>query len=119
MQQHMIQQLLQDMNNSGEGGNTNGTATRDGLRFGSNTSAGTAATVNVPGSAAGPTPPSRSNSFKAASNSDASAAAGNNRFNQKAPDVPQNLHLSEEMVQEFADSGFLVGDLDDSMGFGW
>ncbi|XP_057508803.1 probable transcriptional regulator SLK2 [Actinidia eriantha] len=120
MQQHMIQQLLQDMNNSGEGGNANGTATRDGVGFGSNASAGT---VNVPGSAAGPTPPSRSNSFKAASNSDSSAAAVNNGFNQKTPDVPQNLHLSEEMVQdiahEFADSGFLVGDLDDSMGFGW
>ncbi|PSS32400.1 Transcriptional regulator SLK2 [Actinidia chinensis var. chinensis] len=123
MQQHMIQQLLQDMNNNSGGGNANGNATRDGLGFGSNTSGGTVATVNVPGSSAGPTPPSRSNSFKAASNSDTSAAAGNNGFNQKAPNVPQNLHLSEEMVQdiahEFADSGFLVGDLDDSMGFGW
>ncbi|KAG5533758.1 hypothetical protein RHGRI_027816 [Rhododendron griersonianum] len=121
--QHMIQQLLQGMSNNNSGGaNANGIVTREGLGFGSNASAGgTAATVNAVKSSAGPTP-SRSNSFKAASNSDSSAAGGNNGFNQKTTNLPQNLHLSEEMVpdigHEFPENGFFSSDLDD-YGFNW
>lgn len=121
--QHMIQQLLQGMSNNNSGGaNANGNVTREGLGFGSNASAGgTAATVNAVKSSAGPTP-SRSNSFKAASNSDSSAAGGNNGFNQKTTNLPQNLHLSEEMVpdigHEFPENGFFSSDLDD-YGFNW
>ncbi|KAF7131974.1 hypothetical protein RHSIM_Rhsim09G0196500 [Rhododendron simsii] len=121
--QHMIQQLLQGMSNNNSGGaNANGNVTREGLGFGSNASAGgTAATVNAVKSSAGPTP-SRSNSFKAASNSDSSAAGGNNGFNQKTTNLPQNHHLSEEMVpdigHEFPENGFFSSDLDD-YGFNW
>jgi hypothetical protein len=119
--QHMIQ-LLQDMSNNSGGANANGNVTRDGLGFGSNASAGgTAATVNAVKNSVGPTP-SRSNSFKAASNSDSSAAGGNNGFNQKTTNLPQNLHLAEEMIpdigHEFPENGFFSSDLDD-YGFNW
>ncbi|XP_052184900.1 probable transcriptional regulator SLK2 isoform X2 [Diospyros lotus] len=134
MQQHMIQQLLHNMNNNTGGGtpqqsfpgkNVNGNVIRDGSGYGSNTSETTAASMIVAGSSA--MVPSRSNSFKAASNSDSAAAAtggGNNSFNLKAPpDLPQNLHLSDEMVQdiahEFTENGFFNSDLDDNMGFSW
>uniref|UniRef100_A0A5B7AIB5 Putative SEUSS-like 2 n=1 Tax=Davidia involucrata TaxID=16924 RepID=A0A5B7AIB5_DAVIN len=131
LQQHMIQQLLQDMKNNTGGGvqqqshagqNANGSVGRDGMGFGSNPSAATAASVNGPGSIMGPTP-SRSNSFKAASNIDSSAAGGNNGFNQKAPDLSQNLHLSDEMVQDiahdFTENGFFNSDLEDNMSYCW
>ncbi|KAA8539880.1 hypothetical protein F0562_026572 [Nyssa sinensis] len=131
LQQHMIQQLLQDMNNKTGGGvpqqslsgqNANGSVARDGLGYGNNNSAATAASGNGQGSVMGPTP-SRNNSFKAASHSDSSAAGGNNGFNQKESDVPQNLHLSEEMVQDiahdFTENGFFNSDLEDNMSYGW
>ncbi|XP_059667032.1 probable transcriptional regulator SLK2 [Cornus florida] len=127
LQQHMIQQLLQDMSNNNGGGmqqqshagqNANGNAGRDGLGFVSNTTAATVASVNGPGSVSGPTP-SRSNSFKATSNSDSTAAGGNNGFNQKVPDLPQNLHLSEDIghdiAHDFTENGFFNSDFDDNM----
>ncbi|XVF50772.1 hypothetical protein PTKIN_Ptkin04bG0130300 [Pterospermum kingtungense] len=129
LQQRMIQQLLHEMstNNSGvqqqslSGQNGNGIVGRNGVGFG-NTTAPAAAASNVSGSVAGPTL-SRSNSFKAASNSDSSAAGGNNGFNHKTPDLPNNLHLRDDIVpdiaHEFTENGFFNSDLDDSMGYGW
>lgn len=133
LQQHMIQQLLQDMNNNSNAGgllqhqsptaqSANGSGARDGLGFGNNHSAATTAHINKSGGANGPVP-TRSNSFKAASNSESSAAGGNNGSSQKAPDLLQNLQLSEELVQdiahEFTESGFFSSDLEDSMPYGW
>ncbi|XP_057476510.1 probable transcriptional regulator SLK2 [Actinidia eriantha] len=100
VQQQTIHKLLQ---------NSNGNVTRDGLA--------TAGSINEGGSAMGLTP-SRSNSFKAASNSNSSAACGNSGFNQKASDLPQNLHLSDELFHEFTESGFFSSDLDDWMSVG-
>lgn len=118
----MIQQLFQEMSNSSSGQNTNGNVAKNGMGYGSNSAAPQASASNVSGGAAGPAP-SRSNSFKAASNSEASAAGGNDGFSQKGPDLPQGLHLQDDMVQdiaqEFTDSGFFNSDLDDTMGFGW
>uniref|UniRef100_A0A803PS17 Transcriptional regulator SLK2 n=3 Tax=Cannabis sativa TaxID=3483 RepID=A0A803PS17_CANSA len=130
-QQQMIQQLMQEMSsNSGvvqqqsvSGGNANGV--RNGSSYGGNTSAATAVatttTANVAGSN-GPAPPSRSNSFKAASNSDTSAG-GNNGFHQRTPELPQNLHLQGDITtdisHEFTENGFFNNDLDDNMGYGW
>ncbi|XP_021298201.1 probable transcriptional regulator SLK2 isoform X2 [Herrania umbratica] len=130
LQQQMIQQLLHEMSNNGtgvqqqslSGQNVNGSMARNAVGFGSNTGAVAPATSNVSGSVAGPAP-SRSNSFKAPSNSDSSAAGGNNGFNQRAPDLPQNLHLQDDMVpdiaHEFTENGFFNSDLDDNMGYGW
>lgn len=129
LQQQVIQQLLQEMsNNSGGGGqqslsgpNANGSVGRSGLSFGGNNPAATPATSNVSGGH-GPAP-SRSNSFKAAANSDSSAGGGNNAYNQRASDLPSNLHLQEDMVpdiaHEFTENGFFNSDLDDNMGYGW
>ncbi|XP_011041611.1 PREDICTED: probable transcriptional regulator SLK2 [Populus euphratica] len=128
---HMIQQLLQEMSNNSGGGvqqhshsgqSGNGGMTRSGLGFGSNTLATppTASTVSV---GAGGLAPSRSNSFKAAANSDSSAAGGNSGFNQKVLDLPPNLHLQDDLVSdiahEFTENGFFNSDLDDNMGYGW
>lgn len=128
LQQQMIRQLLQMSNNSGvhqnplAGQNGNGSMARNGLGFGSNSSAAPPAAAALSGSVAGPAP-SRSNSFKAASNSDSSAAGGNSGFNQKVPDLPQNLHLQEDIVpdiaHEFSENGFFNSDLDDTIGYGW
>ena len=130
LQQQMMQQLLHKMsnNNTGvqqqslSGQNVNGSVGRNGVGFGSNTTAPAAATSNVSGSVGGPAP-SRSNSFKATSNSDSSAAGGNNGFNQRAPDLPQNLHLQDDIVSdiahEFTENGFFNSDLDDNMGYLW
>ncbi|KDP22321.1 hypothetical protein JCGZ_26152 [Jatropha curcas] len=130
LQQQMIQQLLQEMsNNSGgvqqhslAGQNGNGNMGRNGMGFGSNPSAAPAAPAPVSGSVAG-TAPSRSNSFKAASNSDSSTAGGNGGFNHKGPDLHQNLHLQDDIVpdiaHEFTENGFFNSDLDDNIGYGW
>ncbi|KAK6250539.1 hypothetical protein QUC31_008090 [Theobroma cacao] len=130
LQQQMIQQLLREMSNNStgvqqqslSGQNVNGSMARNGVGFGSNTGAVAPAASNVSGSVAGPAP-SRSNSFKAPSNSDSSAAGGNNGFNQRAPDLPQNLHLQDDIVpdiaHEFTENGFFNSDLDDNMGYGW
>ncbi|GMJ06547.1 hypothetical protein HRI_004323900 [Hibiscus trionum] len=131
LQQQMMQQLYHEMsnNNTGvkqqqqqqqslSGQNGNASVGRNGMGFGSNTTAPpAAATSNVSGSAAGPTAPSRSNSFKGASNSDSTAAGGNSGFNQRAPDLPQSLHLQDDIVsdiaQEFLDNEFFNSELDD------
>lgn len=87
-QQHMIQQLLL------QDMNTNSSVGQGG---------------NIP---------SRSNSFKA--NSDTSASGGGN----KSQDLSQSqLHLSDEMVQdithEFTENGFFSSDLEDNMSYAW
>ncbi|XP_055825227.1 probable transcriptional regulator SLK2 [Solanum dulcamara] len=68
----------------------------------------------------------RAYSFKSASNCEPSSSAGNSGFSQKAPDLPPNMHVSDddiitpEMVQEFAENGFLSSDLDNNMSYpGW
>ena len=95
---------------------------RNALGFGSSSSAAPSATPTVSGGVAGPAP-SRSNSFKAASNSDSSAAGGNSGFSHKVPDLPQNLNLQDDIVpdiaHEFTENGFFNSDLDDNMGYGW
>uniref|UniRef100_A0A2P2LW96 Transcriptional regulator SLK2 n=1 Tax=Rhizophora mucronata TaxID=61149 RepID=A0A2P2LW96_RHIMU len=129
LQQHMIQQLLQEMSNNsggaqqhslGQHGNVN--LSRNGMGFGSSTPGTPAASSTVSGGFAGPAP-SRNNSFKAASNSDSSAAGGNSGYTQKMPDLSQNLHLQDDMIQdiahEFTENGFFNSELDDSMGYGW
>ncbi|XAR71743.1 hypothetical protein NMG60_11018148 [Bertholletia excelsa] len=67
--------------------------------------------------------PSRSNNVKAASNSSSGPLGGGSGFNQKAPDLKQSLHLSEEIDQdianEFTDNGFFSSDLDDNLDFDW
>ncbi|XWS48403.1 hypothetical protein CRYUN_Cryun13aG0073400 [Craigia yunnanensis] len=126
LQQQMIQQLLHEMskNNTGaqqqslSGQNRNGSMGRNGVGFGSNTTPPAAATFNVSGSVAGPAA-SRSNSFRAASNSDSSAAGGSIGFNQRAPDLPQNLHLQDDIVPDIAHELMDNSDLDDNMGYGW
>ncbi|KDO60072.1 hypothetical protein CISIN_1g003241mg [Citrus sinensis] len=135
MQQQMIQQLLQEMSNNNGGvqqqslsGQANGMMVRNGLGFGGNSPAAGAPPASAPstsnvsgGGVAGPTT-SRSNSFKAATNSEASAPAGNNGFNQRAQDLQQNLHLQDDIDQdianEFTENGFFNNDLDDTMGWG-
>lgn len=130
LQQPMIHQLLQEMSNSGGGAqqhslseqNGNGNIGRNGFGFGSNTSAAPMASPMVSGNVAA-SAPSRSNSFKAASNSESSAGGGNSGFNQKVTDLPQNRHLQDDLIQdigqEFSENGFFNGDLDDNMGYGW
>ncbi|XP_043716192.1 probable transcriptional regulator SLK2 isoform X3 [Telopea speciosissima] len=65
--------------------------------------------------------PNRSNSFKAASNSNCSGVGGNNSYNQRAHDLPQNLRLPE-MVQdishEFTENGVFKSEPRD-MDYGW
>ncbi|XP_044505478.1 probable transcriptional regulator SLK2 [Mangifera indica] len=131
-QQQMIQQYLQEMsNNCGTGlppqshtGQANGIMGRSGLGFRGSSPAATAATSNVSGGVAGP--PSRSDSFKGASNSESSAAGGgggNNGINQRAQDLPQNLHLQDNIVddiaREFTENEFFNNELDETMGYGW
>ncbi|KAK9724562.1 hypothetical protein RND81_05G082600 [Saponaria officinalis] len=131
LQQLMMQQLLQDVavNNAGgvqktsNGQNVNPNLISGGLGYGNNGAPTTpSASSNVPGNG-GPTL-CKSNSFKAPSNSDSSAVVGgSSRFNQKTPDVHQNLCLTDDMVpdlpHDFAESGFFSSDLDDNLGFGW
>ncbi|XP_057759432.1 probable transcriptional regulator SLK2 [Arachis stenosperma] len=127
LQQQMIQQLLMSNNNGGvqsqslSGPNANGNIAKNGLSFGghSPTPSITGGSINVSGNNG---PVSRSNSFKVASNSDSSAAGGNNGINQRTPDMPQNILLQDvvpDIVGDFTDSPFFNSDLDDNMGFGW
>ncbi|TYI53108.1 hypothetical protein E1A91_D12G295400v1 [Gossypium mustelinum] len=132
LQQQMMQQLYHDMSNNNtavqqqqqslSGQNGNARVGRNGMGYGNNTAAPAVATSNVSGSVAGPAP-SRSNSFKGASNSDSSAAGGNTGFNHRAPDLSQTLHLQDDIVsdiaQEFLDNGFFNNELDDNIGYGW
>jgi len=86
IKQQMMQQLLQDMNrNNNVGGMQN--AMRAGVSYGSNASSGV---TSVAGNGGGPIP-SVSNSFKAGSNSDSSAAGGNNGFNPTAYQVSNSF----------------------------
>ncbi|XP_041006914.1 probable transcriptional regulator SLK2 isoform X3 [Juglans microcarpa x Juglans regia] len=128
LQQKMFQQLLQMSNNSGvqqqsfAGPNINGTVARNGLGFGGNPKVAAMTTANTASGSNGPAP-SRSNSFKAASNSD-SAVGGNNGFNHRSPDMSENLHLPDDIVMpdishDFTENGFLNGDFDDNMSYGW
>ncbi|KAE8709706.1 transcriptional corepressor SEUSS-like isoform X6 [Hibiscus syriacus] len=90
--------VQQQQQQSVSGQNGNASSGRNGLGFGNNTTAQPAAATSiVSGGAAGPAP-SRSNSFKCASNSDSSAAGGNAGFKQRAPDLPQSLHLQDDIV---------------------
>ncbi|XP_065870203.1 probable transcriptional regulator SLK2 isoform X1 [Euphorbia lathyris] len=129
-QQQMIQQLLQEMSNNSTGGVQhhslagqigNGSFGRNGMGFGSNSSGVPAAAPTVSGSIGGP--PSRSNSFKGASNSDSSAAGGNSSYNQKVMDLQQSLHLQDDMVpditNDFSENGFFSSDLDENASYGW
>ncbi|MBA0796051.1 hypothetical protein Gohar_006851, partial [Gossypium harknessii] len=131
LQQQMIHQLLHEMSNNNTGGqqqslsghNGTGSEGRNGVCFGSNAPASAAATSNVSGGVAGPAP-SQSNSFKAASNSDSSAAGGSNVFTRGILDLPQNhLHFQVDIVpdiaHEFTENGFFNSDLDDDQGYGW
>lgn len=132
MQQHqMIQQLLQEMSSNNSGGglqqsfsggqNPNGSSmARNGMGFGNNLSAAPASASNVSGNV-GPVP-SRSNSFKGGgggSNSESTVAGGNNGFNQKSVDMPSNLPLQDDIVQDiandFTENGFFNGDLDENI----
>ncbi|KAG8381369.1 hypothetical protein BUALT_Bualt06G0115100 [Buddleja alternifolia] len=110
LQQQMIQQLLQDVNNK-----KNGTAVMQ-----QSSNPGANISRDGPGSIAGRAP-SRSNSFKSASNVESPAPSIG--FSQKASDLPQNVHISDEMVQDFAhefsENGFFNNDLDDNMNFSW
>ncbi|KAL9237281.1 hypothetical protein vseg_011851 [Gypsophila vaccaria] len=108
-QQHMIQQFLQagGPQKSFSGENMNATS-------GS----------NVP-ACGGPTL-SKSNSFKAPSNSDSSAVVDgpNSGFNQKTPDVSQNhLQMTDDMVpdlpHDFAESDLFGSDFGDNLGYSW
>lgn len=131
MQQHMIQQLLQDMSNGNGGGGggggpkpsvsgqsgASGSMGIDGLRYGISSS-GT--------SPRPPAVPTRSNSFKGASRSDSSAGGGMGNMgvgSQKAAttDLP---HLCDDIVQdiasEFTGNGFFDNDeLEEGMSYGW
>ncbi|KAL0382330.1 UNVERIFIED_CONTAM: putative transcriptional regulator SLK2 [Sesamum calycinum] len=128
LEQQMIQQYLQDMSRKNNGTtipqqalsaqNPSGNALAGGLGF--RNSPAPTGTGHGQGNVHGQ-PPSRSNSFKgASSNSESSARIG---FNQKASDLPQSLHLSDEMVpdiaNEFIENGFFNSDLDDNMNFSW
>jgi len=126
-QQQMIQQLVQEMSNNNGGmqsqslggPNANGNLGKNALGFGGHAPSVSGGSVNVPGNNG---PISRNNSFKTASNSDSSAAGGNNGFNPRTSDMPQSLHLQgmvQDIGHEFADSSFFNSDLDDNMGFGW
>lgn len=132
LQQQMIQRMLHDINsNNNTGGllpqqqplagcRANVNEGRDGLGFGSNTYTGAGAQTSRAATMNGPMP-TRSNSFKGVSNSDSNAAGGNNGSTQKASDLPQNLHLSDELAQdiarEFSEHG-LFSDLEETMSYG-
>lgn len=122
LQQHMIQQLLQDMSNKNNGIPLPQQQSVSMQSLGGGNRNSPAISNGPPGNAAGH-PPSRSNSFNNASNPEPAASAGNIGFNEKASDLSQNLHLSDELVSdvahEFSENGFFNNDLDDNMSFDW
>ncbi|KZV46903.1 transcriptional corepressor SEUSS-like [Dorcoceras hygrometricum] len=93
LQQQMFQQLLQDMNN------------------------------NKNNKSAVGHPPSRSNSFRDASNGESFLSAHNVGISQTASELPQNLHsstgITQDYVPEFSVNDFFNNDFDDNMNFGW
>ncbi|XP_074319651.1 putative transcriptional regulator SLK2 isoform X2 [Silene latifolia] len=128
LQQQMIQQLLQDVASNNAGGpqkSFSAGPASGGLGHANNARPATpSGSSNVPG-VEGPTL-SKSNSFRSPSNNDAASSAGggtNSGFNQKIPDVPQKLHLTDDMVSDlphdFSENGFFGDDLDDSLGYDW
>ncbi|XP_022969730.1 probable transcriptional regulator SLK2 [Cucurbita maxima] len=131
MQHQMIQQLLQISNNSGGGQQRPlpGSNMKGGSMTGTYTGFGGSSSVVAAGSAdasGSNTPaPTRSSSLKNASAGDVSAAAGSrcSEFNQRTADLPQNLHLDEDIIQDiahdFTENGFFNSDLDDNMCFAW
>ncbi|KAL7107177.1 hypothetical protein ACP275_06G037900 [Erythranthe tilingii] len=131
LQQQMIHQLLQDMTNKKNGTvpvqqnhqGGGGSMSNDGGGLGYRASQAMTSAGKETGNGAGYHPPSRSNSFKTASNSESPAPAGNVGFGQKSSDLSDNLQLSDEFVSdvahEFAENGFFNNDLDDNMNFSW
>ncbi|XP_073031115.1 LOW QUALITY PROTEIN: probable transcriptional regulator SLK2 [Primulina eburnea] len=129
LQQHMIQQLLPDMSNKNSGGAVPQQSLSVHNNSGGNWNARESrnsespAAVSGPGNVVGQQPPSRSNSFKATANGESSAPTGTFGFSQKPSDLPQNLHLSDELVNdiahEYIENGFFSNDFDDSMNFIW
>ncbi|KZV36493.1 hypothetical protein F511_15998 [Dorcoceras hygrometricum] len=129
LQQHMIQQLLQDVSNKNSGGavprqslaihHTSG-GNRDTHEFRNYESP---AAGSEPGNVVGQQPSSRSNSFKATANGESSSHNGTFGFSQKPSDFPQNPHLSDELVNDIAheynENGFFTNDFDDNMNFSW
>ncbi|CAJ1952650.1 unnamed protein product [Sphenostylis stenocarpa] len=126
-QQQMIHQLVQEMSNNNGGmqsqslgvPNANGNMAKNALGYGGQTPSLSGGSANVPRNNG---PISRNNSFKTASNSDSSAACGNNGFNPRTSDMPHGLHLQDvvqDIGHDFADNPFFNSDLDDDMGFGW
>ncbi|ESW24331.1 hypothetical protein PHAVU_004G121400 [Phaseolus vulgaris] len=126
-QQQMIHQLVKEMSNNNGGmqsqplggPNANGNMAKNAMGFGGHTPSLSGGSANLPRNNG---PMSRNNSFKTASNSDSSAAAGNSGFNPRTSDMPQSLHLQDvvqDIGHDFADNPFFNSDLDDDMGFGW
>lgn len=124
IQQHMIQQLLQDMSNGGGGPKpsvsghsaASGSMGREGLRYGISSS------VNSP---LPPVVPARSNSFKGATQSDSSAGGRTSNTgvgNQKAA-TTDLAHLYDDSIldiaSEFTGNGFFDNDELEGMGYGW
>ncbi|KAJ6843184.1 putative transcriptional regulator SLK2 [Iris pallida] len=115
MEQHVIQQLLQEMINNSKGTpqqiltapHANGNvATEEAAGFGLSGSGGLPAKSGA-GMVGGTTgmAPSRSNSFKSAANNNSSSSSSS--FNGK-PDMLHNLHLPEldqDILREFTESG--------------
>ncbi|KAF8380321.1 hypothetical protein HHK36_027804 [Tetracentron sinense] len=88
--------------------------------FGNSSCAGPGAAANVSGSVMGATP-NRSNNLKPPSNKNSLMIGGRNSFNQRAPDVPQNLRLPgmvQNIAHEFTENGVFNTDPGD-MGYGW
>ncbi|XP_071686234.1 probable transcriptional regulator SLK2 isoform X2 [Rutidosis leptorrhynchoides] len=134
MQQHVIQQMLQDMSNGGGSGGGGGggggpkpsfsgqsgasgsmSMGREGLRYGLS-STGT--------SPRPPAVPTRSNSFKSSAAGGATVNLGGGGGNQKAATSDLPSHLCDDIVQdiasEFTGNGFFDNDeLEEGMGFGW
>ncbi|XP_076937003.1 putative transcriptional regulator SLK3, partial [Bidens hawaiensis] len=125
IQQHIIQQLLQDTSNGGGGGPkpsvsgqsaASGSMGREGLRYGVSSSA----TSPLP-----PVVPTRSNSFKGASLNDSSAGGGTASAgvgSQKAvtADFPSMCDDTVmDIASEFLGNGFFDNDELEGLGYGW
>ncbi|KAK9059649.1 hypothetical protein SSX86_020353 [Deinandra increscens subsp. villosa] len=106
IQQHMIRQLLQDISTGGGGGlkpSVSGSMDREGLRYGISSSV----TSPLP-----PVVPTRSNSFKGASQSDSSAGGGTGSrgvgSRKMATDLP---HLCFETKREYHAISDAISDM--------
>ncbi|XP_057774401.1 probable transcriptional regulator SLK2 [Salvia miltiorrhiza] len=129
LQHQMIQQFLHDMSKKNNGGavmqqtysiqNPGNCISAGGLGNGIRNSPPTSAAGNAQAQ-----PPSRSNSFKAASfKTESPASVGHMGYGQKSSYYPETLHTSDEMVpdiaHQFIENGFFNNDLDESMNFSW